>query len=152
MERKYIKMDLGTLRKDMMQAMKDHDKQKKEVISSLVSAVKMAGINAGDRENIPEELVDKTILKELKSAKEQLDTCPESRADLKAQYQYNYDLIASYAPKLMSEDEVKAYITEKYSDLVATKDMGKIMKTVMGDLKGKADGKTINAVIKSLIK
>ena len=145
-------MDLGTLRKDMMQAMKDHDKQKKEVISSLVSAVKMAGINAGDRENIPEELVDKTILKELKSAKEQLDTCPESRADLKAQYQYNYDLIASYSPKLMSEDEVKAYITEKYSDLVATKDMGKIMKTVMGDLKGKADGKTINAVIKSLIK
>ena len=145
-------MDLGTLRKDMMQAMKDHDKQKKEVISSLVSAVKMAGINAGDRENIPEELVDKTILKELKSAKEQLDTCPESRADLKAQYQYNYDLIASYSPKLMSEDEVKAYITEKYSDLVATKDMGKIMKTVMGDLKGKAEGKTINAVIKSLIK
>lgn len=145
-------MDLGTLRKDMMQAMKDHDKQKKEVISSLVSAVKMAGINAGDRENIPEELVDKTILKELKSAKEQLDTCPESRADLKAQYQYNYDLIASYSPKLMSEDEVKAYITEKYSDLVATKDMGKIMKTVMGDLKGKADGKTINKVIKELIK
>lgn len=152
MERKFIKMDLGTLRKDMMQAMKDHDKQKKEVISSLVSAVKMAGINAGDRENIPEELVDKTILKELKSAKEQLDTCPESRADLKAQYQYNYDLIASYSPKLMSEDEVKAYITEKYSDLVATKDMGKIMKTVMGDLKGKADGKTINKVIKELIK
>lgn len=63
-----------------------------------------------------------------------------------------YDLIVSYAPKLMSGDEVKAFITEKYSDLVATKDMGKIMKTVMPDLKGKADGKTINSVIKGLIK
>ena len=144
-------MEFDQLKKDMVQAMKDHDKQKKEVLSSLVSAVKMAGINAGDRENIPSELVDKTILKELKGAKEQLDTCPDSRADLKAQYQYNYDLIASYAPQLMSADEVKAYVTEKYADLVASKDMGKIMKTVMADLKGKADGKTINAVIKETL-
>ena len=75
-------MNMETLRADMVAAMKAREKEKKEAISSLVSAVKKAAIDEGCRDDIPEELVDRAILKELKTVKEQLDTCPESRADL----------------------------------------------------------------------
>ena len=143
-------MQLEALRKDMVAAMKAKDKPRKEAISSLVSAVKKAAIDAGCREDIPEDMVDRVILKELKTAKEQIDTCPESRTDLKEEYQFRYDVIASYAPSQMSREEVESYIREKFADVVATKNKGQIMKAVMADMKGKADGKLISQVVAGL--
>lgn len=145
-------MELAVLQKDMIAAMKAKDKPRKEAISALVSAVKKAGIDAGCREDIPESMVDQVILKEQKTAKEQLDTCPAERTDLKAEYQFRYDVISEYAPQLMSADEVKAFLEEKFADLLATKNKGVIMKNVMPELKGKADGKVINQVVAELCK
>ncbi len=145
-------MNLEQLRKDMVAAMKAKDKPRKEAISSLISAVKKAGIDAGCREDIPEEMVDRAILKELKTAKEQIDTCPDSREELKAEYQFRYDVIREYAPKLMGAEEIRAYILEKFAEIAATKNKGQIMKAVMGDLKGKADGSVINQVVGELCK
>lgn len=143
-------MELEQLRSDMVAAMKARDKDRKDAISSLVSAVKKAAIDEGCREDVPAELVDRVITKELKTAKEQLDTCPVEREDLKAEYQKRYDVIAEYAPKMMSPEEVKAYIEENFAELIATKNKGQIMKSVMGVLKGKADGKVINETVAGL--
>lgn len=143
-------MQLETMRKDMVAAMKAHDKVRKEAVSSLISAVKKAAIDAGCRDDIPESMVDQVILKELKTVKEQVDTCPDSRQDLKEEYQARYDIIQEYAPKLLSEEEIQAVLEEKFADLLATKNKGQIMKAVMGELKGKADGKVINQVVARL--
>ena len=143
-------MELEQLRKDMVAAMKAGDKARKASISNLVAAVKKAAIDEGCREDVPAALVDKVILKELKTAKEQINTCPADRTELKAEYQANYDVIAEYAPKLMSAEEVKDYIQKEFADVVATKNKGQIMKAVMGALKGKADGKVINEVVAQL--
>lgn len=132
--------------------MKAKDKPRKEAISALVSAVKKAGIDAGCRDDIPGSMVDQVILKEQKTAKEQLDTCPAERTDLKAEYQFRYDVISEYAPQLMSAEEVKAFLEEKFADLLAGKNKGMIMKNVMPELKGKADGKVINQVVAELCK
>ena len=145
-------MELEKLRSDMVAAMKAKDKPRKEAISSLVSAVKKVAIDEGCRDDIPAELVDRVILKELKTVKEQIDTCPEARTDLKAEYQFRYDVINEYAPQQMSAEEVKAYILEKFAEVVATKNKGMIMKNVMADMKGKADGKVINQVVAELCK
>ena len=75
-------MQMEQLQKDMIAAMKARDKVRKDAISSLVSAAKKAAIDEGCRDNIPEELVNKVILKEMKSVKEQIDTCPATRIDL----------------------------------------------------------------------
>ena len=61
-------------------------------------------------------------------------------------------MIAEYAPKMMSAEEVKAYIEANFAELAATKNKGQIMKAVMGDLKGKADGKVINEIVAELCK
>lgn len=145
-------MQMETLQKDMIAAMKARDKVRKEAISTLVSAVKKVAIDEGCRDDIKEELVDRVILKEIKTIKEQIDSCPEDRAELKAEYQARYDVFTEYAPKLMSEDEVRTLITEKYAEVVATKNKGQIMKAVMVELKGKADGKVINQVVAELCK
>lgn len=145
-------MEFAALQKEMITAMKAREKSKKDAISSIVAAVKKVAIDEGHREDIPEELVDRVILKELKTAKEQLDSCPADRTELKAEYQERYDYIAAHAPKMMSEDEVRAYLTEKFADVLATKNKGQIMKAVMGDLKGKADGKVINQIVAEFCK
>lgn len=143
-------MTFETLQKDMIAAMKARDKQRKDAISTLVSAVKKAAIDAGSRDAISEELADQVILKELKTAKEQIDTCPQDRADLREEYQNRYLVISEYAPSMMSEEEVKAYIANHFAEVAATKNKGQIMKAVMADLKGKADGKVINQVVAAL--
>lgn len=145
-------MTIETLQKDMIAAMKARDKERKDAISSLVSAVKKVAIDEGCRDDIKEELVDRVILKELKTVKEQIDSCPADRTDLLQEYRLRYDVINEYAPSLMSEDEVRAYITEKFADVLATKNKGMIMKNVMPELKGKADGKVINGVVAELCK
>ena len=143
-------MQMEQLQKDMIAAMKAMDKPRKEAISSLVSAVKKAAIDAGCRDDIKEDMVDQVILKELKTVKEQIDTCPAEREDLKAEYQFRYDVIQEYAPSLMSEEEIRNFIMEKFADIVAQKNKGMIMKNVMPELKGKADGKLINQVVAKL--
>ena len=143
-------MQMEQLQKDMIAAMKAKDKPRKEAISSLVSAVKKAAIDAGCRDDIKEDMVDQVIFKELKTVKEQIDTCPAEREDLKAEYQFRYDVIQEYAPSLMSEEEIRNFIMEKFADIVAQKNKGMIMKNVMPELKGKADGKLINQVVAKL--
>ncbi len=143
-------MELATLQSAMIAAMKAKDKPRKDAISALVSAVKKAGIDAGCRDDIPTSMVDQVILKELKSVKEQIDTCPESRGDLKEEYQFRYNVMQEFAPQQMSAEEVKAVLQEKFAEVLATKNKGMIMKNVMAELKGKADGKVINQVVAEL--
>ena len=145
-------MTFETLHNDMVAAMKARDKARKAVISTLIADVKKAAIDAGNREDIPETLVDQVILKSQKTAREQLDTCPDERAELKAEYQFAYDVICEYAPKMMSEDEIRAFISARFADVLATKNKGQVMKAVMPALKGKADGKAINAIVAELCK
>ena len=145
-------MNFKTLQSEMIAAMKAHDKERKDAISDLVSAVKKLAIDEGKRDEIPDELVDRAILKEMKSVKEQVDICPESRSDLKEQYQNRYNVMAAFAPKQLDAEGIKKIITEKFSDVIATKNKGLIMKSVMGELKGKADGKLINQVVAELMK
>ena len=145
-------MKFDVLQKEMIAAMKARDKARKDSISALVSATKKLAIDGGCREDIPEEMVDQAIMKEMKSVKEQIDTCPADRTELLEEYKARLAVYEEFAPKMLSEEEVKAIINEKFADVVATKNKGQIMKAVMGELKGKADGKVINQVVSELCK
>lgn len=143
-------MKFEQLQKDMMQAMKDRNKVKKDAVSTLVSAVKKLAIDEGCRDDISEELVDRVILKEIKTVKEQINTCPDTRMDLKKEYEERYQVFMEYAPKMMTQEEVESYICERYADLVKGKNKGIIMKNIMPELKGKAEGSVINKIVAKL--
>ena len=138
--------------------MKARDKVRKDAISTLVSAAKKAAIDEGCRDDIKEELVNRVILKEMKSVKEQRRLHPTGSFFLTLPVLFpackiskgRYDIFAEYAPQMMSAEEVEAYITEKFADVAASKNKGQIMKAVMPELKGKADGSVINQVVQKL--
>ncbi len=143
-------MQFSALQKEMIAAMKAQDKLKKDAVSSLIAAIKKVAIDEGVRDNISDELVDRVILKEVKSLKEQVDTCPKERTDLLDEYTKKLQVVEAYAPKMMSEEEITEFLKTNCADLIAQKNKGMIMRTAMGELKGKADGKLINQIVAKL--
>ena len=140
-------MEIRELTNNMHKAMKEGDTDRKSVLSSLLSTVKNMAIDKGCKDNIPEELITEAVLKEVKTTKEQIETCPADRKDLLDKYKANLSILEEYAPTFLSKEEIISLLNEKYADIVSTKNKGIIMKTVMPELKGKADGKVINEVV-----
>ena len=141
-------MTLEILQKEMIMAMKNKDKERKDTISSLVQAVKKFGIDNMCKDNITEEQVNAVILKEKKTMQEMIDTCPEDREDLSRGYKSKMMIIDEFAPVLMtSENEIQDFVNSL--DIELTKaNRGIIMKA----LKGKADMKIANQVVGSILK
>ena len=144
-------MTIKELQTEMIAAMKQGNKAKKDVISSVIAAVKKTAIDQGCRDNITEELVNTVLLKEQKILQEQIDTCPDSHSALKNAYILKMGYLKKYVPQLITdEEEIFAII---HGELAAagiemTKaNRGAIMKTVMPVLKGKVDMKVANKVI-----
>ena len=141
------------IRADQVSAMKEKNQEKKLAISSLIDAAKKIVIDkGGDRVNIPDDIVTQVVMKELKTIKEQIDSCPADRTDLLDEFKKRYAFVEAYAPKLLSKDEILKLINEKFADIVAGKNKGLIMKNIMPELKGKADGKLINEIVEELCK
>ena len=143
-------MTLEMLSKEMIIAMKNKDKLRKDTISALIDAVKKAGIDKGCRDNIPESLVTEVILKEQKTINEMIDTCPKDRIDLLKEYVNRAEIIKEFAPKMLTEEEIKEeflnFCKEKNIELIKN-NKAIIMKNFMPAIKGRADGKIANKII-----
>ena len=147
-------MTLEMLSKEMITAMKNKDKLRKDTISALIGAVKKAGIDKGCRDNIPESLVTEVILKEQKTINEMIDTCPADRTETLTEYKARAVVIAEFAPTMMTEDEIamELFMFCEFEGLDLTKaNRAKIMKGFMPTLKGRADGKLANKVITEVL-
>ena len=81
----------------------------------MYSAAKKLGIDNGCRDNVPEEMVDQAILKEVKSVKEQIETCPAERTELLEEYKARLAVFEEYAPKMLDADEVESLLKEKFA-------------------------------------
>ena len=149
-------MTIEILQKEMINAMKQGYKTKKDVLSSAIAAIKKAAIDKGCRDNIPEDLVDAVLLKEQKILQEQINTCPEVRQDLMIEYTNRIDILNKYVPQLITnENEIQMMIAAALdaAGIEPTRaNKSQVMKTVMPVLKGKADMAIANKVIGELLK
>ena len=134
---------IDEIRSEMVAAMKAGDKERKAALSFLLSSLKNKAIDK--RADLTEEEEGQVILKEIKQLKETLEMTPADRTDLIEEAQKRLSVLEEYAPKMMSEDEIKAVIT-------TAKEKGKIMKELMPRVKGKADGKEVNQILASMMK
>lgn len=148
-------MNLQTLQTDMIQAMKSGDSLKKEALSSVISSIKKIAIDKRIREDIPDNIVDECLLKEKKTIKEMIDTCPDSRVDLKNTYIKRLYVINNYCPKIIDDPiEIEKMVIEicgRTGLAMVASNRGALMKTVMPQLKGKVDMKIANKVISKLL-
>ena len=140
---------IDTVRAAMMQAMKDKDKARKDALSLLLSALKSKMIDK--RADLTEEEENAVIFREIKQAQETVEATPADRMDIIGEAKLRISVYSEFAPKLMDESEIRAQIDAVLAELAiaqpTAKDKGRIMKTLMPRVKGKADGGLVNRVL-----
>lgn len=144
---------IDEVRSAMMAAMKAKDKERKDTLSALLTALKNKAIDK--RADLTEEEEGQVILKEIKQLKETIEMTPADRTDILADCNARLAVLEEYAPKMMDEEEIKTVVSEVLAslglDAPTAKDKGKIMKELMPKVKGKADGKLVSEVVASFM-
>lgn len=138
-------MTLEKLQQEMNNALKEHNQNKRLVLSELIAQIKKAAIDANCKDNINEDFIDKEIIKAKKVIQEMIDTCPNDRQDLMEKYTTQKDIIQLYAPTLIADkDEIKNII-ESHPEIPRTKP--NLMKFFSQNYKNKVDMKIVNIVV-----
>ena len=106
---------IDVIRKEMMTAMKNKDKERKESLSMLLSALKNAQIDK--REDLTEAEENTIIAKEIKQTKETMDTCPADRTDIIDECKARLAVLEEFAPEQMSEEQIEAEINAVLAEL-----------------------------------
>ncbi len=150
---------IDEVRAQMMQAMKEKNKERKDALSALLTALKNRAINnraEGKSDILTEEEENQVILKEIKSLKETLEMTPQDRVDIIEECQFRISVMKEFAPAMMEKEEIEAIVKEVLKeleiDVLTAKEKGKVMKALMPKVKGKADGKLVNEVVASMSK
>ena len=154
LEEEEMKMSkIDEIRAEMVKAMKNKEKDRKETLSMLLAALKNKAIDK--RADLTPEEEFEVIKKEIKQTKETMDLAPADRTDIIDQCKARLAVLSEFAPEEMSEDAIRAVIQEVLAGLgiekPTGKDKGKIMKELMPKVKGKADGSLVNRIVGELL-
>lgn len=138
---------------DLKIAMKAKDQDKLRVLRSLKAKLMEAEISErkGGEASLSDQSAIQVITKAAKQRKESIDQFLKGgREDLVANEKVELEIIETYLPEMMSEDEVRKIVQEKIAASGATgpQDMGKVMGPLMGQLRGKADGSLVSQLVK----
>ena len=134
---------------DIKEAMKAREQDKLAALRDIKSKLLLEATSGGGE--ITEETENKIVLK---LYKQRMDTynlyIEQGREDLAADEKFQAEIISSYMPEMMGEDDIRKVVQEKIAAVGANgpQDMGKVMGPVMGELNGKADGKVISQIVK----
>lgn len=137
------------VRSEMVAAMKNKEKDRKDALSMLLSALKNKAIDK--REDLTEAEEFEVVKKEIKQTKETMELAPADRADIREACEKRLAVYQEFAPEEMSEEavlaEVKAVLAALAIDAPSMKDKGKVMKELMPRVKGRADGGMVNKIV-----
>ena len=142
---------IDKVRAEMFEAMKEKDKERKDSLSMLLSALK----NIDKREDLtPTEEIE-VVRREIRQSKETMELAPQDRTDIIEQCAVRIKIMSEFVPEEMSAEAIKEFILNELKVLgieqPTVKDKGKIMKEIMAKLKGKADGGMINQVVGEIL-
>lgn len=135
---------------DLKTAMKNQDKEKLSVIRMVKGAIQMSELNK-KHELSDEEVID-VITKEIKSRKDAINEFKKgNREDLIEKNEREIAILSAYLPKQLNEEELNKIIDEVFVKInpTSSKDMGKIMKELTPQIKGKADMGMVSKIVKS---
>jgi uncharacterized protein YqeY len=140
------------LQEDLKAAMKSGNTQRKDALRFITAAIKQVEIDT--RAQLTEEQTYGVLMTEAKKRRDSIAEARNAgRNDLADKEQMELELIESYLPQQLSreelQDEARKAIAE--SGAKTAKDMGNVMKVLMPRVKGRADGKLVNEVVKSLL-
>ncbi len=138
------------LMEDLKDAMKNHDEVKKNTVTMIRAAIKQ--IEVDKKVVLEDNDIVEIISKEAKKRKDALAEFEKAgREDLINQTNEELAIIKSYLPEELSQEELEKIIIDTIAEVGAEtmKDMGKVMQAVKTKTAGRADGKTINEIVKA---
>jgi uncharacterized protein YqeY len=144
-----------TINNDIKQAMLARDKRKLEALRAIKSGLLLikTGKDVGGAE-IPENIEMKLLQKLVKQRRESAEIYREKdRIEMAEEEEYQADIIETYLPKQMSEEEIETVVQQIIEDTGASsmKDMGRVMGMASKQLAGKADNKLISNIVKRIL-
>ena len=137
---------------DLKHAIKDRDKLKCSTIRLLVAAIQNAEI--AKRAPLEEAELLGLIAKDIRQHKESIDAFKQgNRQDLVTREEAEMSILNEYLPEQISREEIVAAARQVINEVGAQgpRDKGKVMSQLIPRLKGKADGREINAVVTELL-
>ena len=141
-----------TISKDMVNAMKSKDKDTLGTLRLLKSAIDLYLVNNKlDRNNASDEIVIDVVSKQVKTHRESIEEFKKgNRQDLIENLTREIELLSKYLPEQLSSEELESIVENVFNEVNPTsvKDMGAIMKAITPLVKGKADMREVNAIIK----
>ena len=140
------------IKTDMYSAMKDRIKYKSTILRSALAKLKDAEIN--NKKPITDKECISIIKTMIKQRKESFNLYQKgNREDLANIEKKEYEILESYIPELMSENETKSIVIKAIKDSNATKinEMGKVMSLVMKIGGDQIDGKVANRIVRELL-
>ncbi len=140
---------------DFKQAMKSGDKVKLETLRSLRAALKDREIALrGEGKELSDEEILATLTSAAKKRRESIDEYTKAGRPERADEESNeLKIIQEYLPAQLSTEEIESKVRAAIEQTGASsmKDMGKVMSSVMPELKGRADGKEVQNIVKKLL-
>jgi len=140
------------LLEDMKTAMKDKDTIRKNTIQMARAAVLQ--VEKDNRITLDDDGIIEVIAKEVKKRRDVLPEFEKSgRQDLIDNLKAETDVLLRYLPQQLTEEELEVIVRQAVEETGASsaRDMGKVMQAVMPLVKGRADGKMINVIVKKLL-
>jgi hypothetical protein len=139
---------------DMKQAMKDKEagKLRLSVIRMVRASIKNVEID--QKKELSEEEVIDILARDVKMHRDSFEEFKKAdRQDLLEQTQQEIDVLMQYLPQQLSEDEVRIFVAEAVaqSGAKSAKEMGKVMSLLMPKVKGRADGKLVNTIVREML-
>ena len=138
------------LKADMIEAMKNKDKERLTVIRMVKAAMDQEHIDR--KKEINDELLTEVVSRQIKMRRESvLEFEKGNRTDLIEKTNNEIAILEVYLPEQLSEEEVVKVIDDIFAEVKpeSQKDMGKVMKEATAKLKGKTDMKKVSEIIKS---
>lgn len=140
---------IDEIRSEMVAAMKNKEKDRKDTLSMLLGALKNKAIDK--RADLTDAEEGEVIKKEIRQTKETMDMAPADRTDIIEACEKRLQVLQEFAPVEMSEEAIRAELAAVLAGLGIEKatpqDKGKIMKELMPRVKGKADGALVNQIV-----
>ncbi len=138
------------LDKDMIEAMKNHEKERLAVIRGVKAGLKQEAID--HKREINDELLIDVVNKQIKMRKDSITEFEKAnRTDLVDKTQEEINILLTYLPEQLTPSEVEKIIDEIFNEVnpEGMKDMGKVMGLAQSKLKGKADMKEVSTIIRN---
>lgn len=140
------------LLEDMKMAMRDRDNVRKETIQMVRAGILQ--VEKDQKVTLDDEGVITVIAKEVKRRKDVLPDYEKSgRTELIDGIKAEIKVLLHYLPSQLTEEELEPIVKETIEETgaVSMRDMGKIMTAIMPKIKGRADGRTVNEMIKKIL-